>query len=1154
MKEKQKQILLTGITGLLLSILPLLQTQAKDATFYAGNSKLSTGKWVKLRVSETAIYKLTYADIKAMGFEDPSKVSIHGYGGWILNEDFTVNDYTDDLPEVPVWISGGDNRLDAGEFLLFYGKGVVKWTYSTSSRDFQHERNPYSDYGYYFITDNTGAPQIVTKDNSELPVQPTIINTFDDYALHEQDLIHINASGRKLYGETFQSNTSQNFRFNIDGITTDAASARMSFVSVATITNTSVTATINGSSSSFRFSSAVLSSNEQPNGYESNNSWNWTPDGSQVNVNVTYSHAGYKSCLDFISINVKRHLRPYGGYTLFRNKPQAYSSEPYANGIENASENMFVWEVTPNKDIQQMKTEFNTTTQRMTFNAGQMTSSIREYVVIDPSKQFPTPEVMGEVANQDLHAQPQADMIIIAQPIYWESANRLAQKHYELSGLKVNVVLADQVYNEFSSGTPDATAYRRLMKMYYDRGVEDDTAPRYLLLFGDGSHDNRMITGDWPKVNKGSFLLTYQSHDSLSGSGTSYTSDDYFGYLRDARGIGTSGSTIQIGIGRLPVRSELEARNVVNKIINYMENKNSGDWKNRMVFIGGDERTSSDQYLHIRQSDEIAQSIVGKHPEMFAGKIYYNSFKQVSVNGSVRYPAAVEKLNNKLREGVVLLNFLGHGSMASLEKDILTPSYINQMQYAHTPVWYISSCEFGRYDHSVTSGCEFAVLNATSGAVATIASARVVWSNSNAALNKEITKHIFDREENGKLLRLGDAIRKGKNASTADITNKLNYALLGDPAMPLNMPENKVQIDSINGMEASAPGIQFRSEDRVILKGTILKPDGTIDLDFNGTIQTTLADCINELNSYDYYSDGTKTFLYEEYLNMLYKGTANVTAGRFTIQVPIPRDISFMNQAGMLSFYAISSPQKEAKGYFNNFIVGGSVDRDPNVEINAPEIKEIYLNTPGFADGGVVNETPYFLAKVYDSYGINRSGVGLGHGITLSIDNKKQYTYSLNDYYTDSDNGLGVIGFAIPDSLAPGNHTLTFKVWNILNISTTHTLQFVVETGKAPAITDLTVSANPAKTTVEFYLEYDRPETSMEVTLDVFDLAGTPVWSNKETCKSLKGTKTRVATWENLQTNAGERVKPGIYLYRATISSKYGKESTASKKLIVLAQ
>ena len=110
---------------------------------YAAHSVLRTGRWVKISVPRTGIYQLTPELVRQAGFSDLSKVRLYGYGGALQPEQLT-EDYlkaTDDLQEVPTCAVGGRR--------LFYGIGPVTWDSSNN-----RIRNPYSAYGYYFLTES----------------------------------------------------------------------------------------------------------------------------------------------------------------------------------------------------------------------------------------------------------------------------------------------------------------------------------------------------------------------------------------------------------------------------------------------------------------------------------------------------------------------------------------------------------------------------------------------------------------------------------------------------------------------------------------------------------------------------------------------------------------------------------------------------------------------------------------------------------------------------------------------------------------------------------------------------------------------------------------------------------------------------------------
>ena len=68
---------------------------------------------------------------------------------------------------------------------------------------------------------------------------------------------------------------------------------------------------------------------------------------------------------------------------------------------------------------------------------------------------FPTPENMGVIPNQNLHALDSINLLIIvpANGKLTQQAERLAQAHRERDGIRCAVVEADKIYNEFSSGS-----------------------------------------------------------------------------------------------------------------------------------------------------------------------------------------------------------------------------------------------------------------------------------------------------------------------------------------------------------------------------------------------------------------------------------------------------------------------------------------------------------------------------------------------------------------------------------------------------------------------------------------------------------------------------------------------------------------------------
>ena len=155
---------------------------------YTTKSLLSRGTWVKIKVSETGIYRLTYSSLRSMGFSDPSKVRLFGYGGAVLPETRLQN-LTDDLPEQPLW--------HAGSFMLFYAQGPVSW--KRESKNYVHYVNTYSDWGYYFLTDDADGEAAVFSTVDADSIMDSPIDRYPDYAVYDPDEYSWFGSGRRFF-------------------------------------------------------------------------------------------------------------------------------------------------------------------------------------------------------------------------------------------------------------------------------------------------------------------------------------------------------------------------------------------------------------------------------------------------------------------------------------------------------------------------------------------------------------------------------------------------------------------------------------------------------------------------------------------------------------------------------------------------------------------------------------------------------------------------------------------------------------------------------------------------------------------------------------------------------------------------------------------
>jgi hypothetical protein len=363
--------------------------------------------------------------------------------------------------------------------------------------------------------------------------------------------------------------------------------------------------------------------------------------------------------IDWFEFSCRRDLSSSGvRQLLFRDWN---SVAPGMNGqfhIKNANGSQ-VWEVTNPLVPVRMETSVAGTDAVFSNDC----SRLREYVCFNPDSAY-TPIAMGRINNQNLHQLQPADFVIVTDTRFEGEANRLAAYHLQRENIRSIVVTTDEVFNEFSSGTPDPTAIRDFVKMLYDRAGTDTTRrPKYLLLFGDASFDYKdRIAGNT------NLVPAYESVNSLDPLNT-YTSDDFFGFLSDSSDINNN-STINllpIGIGRVPANTVAEAKSYVDKVISYNATSSMGSWRNQMTFVADDE----DFNLHLHDAETITTAAKSTNALFNQDKIYLDAFQQESSSAGARYPAATQAVEDDIYNGTLLFNYTGHGGSRRLAEEII---------------------------------------------------------------------------------------------------------------------------------------------------------------------------------------------------------------------------------------------------------------------------------------------------------------------------------------------------------------------------------------------------------------------------------------------------------------------------------------------------
>ena len=776
--------------------------------------------------------------------------------------------------------------------------------------------------------------------------------------------------------------------------------------------------------------------------------------------------------------------------------------------------------------------------------------------------QFPTAEYVYGITNQNHHADPIADMVIIipTSQKQRQHAERLAEYHRTHDGMTVNIVPADELFNEFSSGTPDATAYRRYMKMLYDRASTPDEAPKYLLLFGDGAWDNRMLSEGWTTLSPDDFLLCFESENSLNDV-SCFVSDDFFCMLDDEEEIQVGGNynnctgKPDVAVGRLPVRNDAEAKLLVDKVIEYGKNPNPGVWQNTVVVMGDDGNNNA----HMIDADNVAKVIAATRPALDVKKIMWDAYKMEKSSTGNSFPDARNLITKYMADGALMMNYSGHGGPNQLSHEtVLKLSDFSGIQSKTMALWVTAACDILPFDGLEDNIGEAAIFNEKGGAIAFYGTTRTVYQLQNSYMNQLFTKFVLS-ESDGKDVSVGEAARMAKASLAGMVTeipagmkysdlsaNKLQYTLLGDPALRLNIPTMAIRVDSVNNSpmdEASL--LTLKAGDKVKVTGSVS------DASFAGTLTAVVQGAEEKVvcRLQNTTSDGAETaFEFLDRTSIIYKGQNAIDGGRFAFEFVVPKDISYNDGEGRIVLFANSGDgQRQING------VSGGVEFNGTGNLPLDSIGPsvfCYLNTPSFANGDKVNATPYFMAEIYDESGINATGTGIGHDMTLVIDGSPAMTYNLNDSFSFDYGSYqsGKVGFAIP-TLATGSHKLMFRSWDVLNNSSEAELSFVVDDKLAPGVYDIAATDNPVRSTTTFIVSHDRAGMPLDVEIEIFDLSGRKVATAK-TNETAQGNTTLVR-WDACSVG-GSAVSTGVYLYRARITTAEGMMTSKAKKLIVL--
>ncbi len=1073
---------------------------------------LATGNWWKVEVQSSGMYRLTTTDIPALQGASIANIGLYGASG----DQLSVNNAstpTTDLQPVAIDIidHNGNGTMDSGDELLFYGEGTGVWRYNATTQRWQFSHHAYAKANYYFLTTQATNPKRIATDAT--PQSDTSLTTYTAVANIDNDLVNIFESGQLWMGEKFSNSTpTRNFTLTLPGTTTRPL-VRYALANVSSATGY-FNISANGLSRTNTISSDMV--------YESTLE-QLSATGSTFTFNITYipgesTGAGY---LDYIELNGTVPLHFGGGQTMVRNNAALGYIVRYTMSGNTAR----VWEVTRSGQEREM----------MVTDGGwsDTAESAKQYVVFDGSS-YLSPSSIETIDNQNLHGLEAVDYVLVCHPTLRTQAERLAALHEIMDGMNTLVVTDVDVYNEFSSGKQDPMAIRALLR--HLKAAYPDNAPKYLLLLGKATYDNRdLLEHGLPTV------VTFESVYSFDGEGRSYSSDDIMGFLDDSD-FGDVWENLDVSIGRLPAKSADEADKMIDKIEGYMmrrdltadEAQGQGDWRNYVALLADDADPSHPGDTAFAHSSEYAADCIKQQfPNINIDRLYADAYHQQSGAIGSYYPDLNNALRQRINYGCLLLNYIGHGSMRYIgtERYIEPSDIANYTNKDRLPLLVTSTCSYGRQDSpEELSGAELFML-ADNGAIGVVSATRMI--SHVQRFNTDVILYSLDTANT-----IGEALRKAKNRTAVPLC----IGLTGDPALKLSVPRNRVVVTAINGREVTE-GVDDTAQvlSRVTVSGEVQGPSGELLTDFDGTVYPIVFD--REMRAHTLANDNPGTEVnFMQQKSMIYKGTESVTGGRFEYSFIVPIDVAYQYAYGKLSHYA-SSGSEDATGSYGRLMFGG-LDENAEVGDARPEIR-LFMGDTNFRDGGLTGSEPTLIALLSDSVGINAVGSGLGHEITAVIDNNPGSLIVLGDLFEPNvgDSRSGTVRYTLP-KMTPGMHTLTLKAWNIWGNSATADISFRVADEDTLTFSKISVYPNPASERAVFHYETNSIAKIASATLQIYSSQGALVATITPAVE--QGSYVVGPVIWNLQ-----GVAPGLYMARMLVTDNDGEVHQSTTKVMV---
>lgn len=1147
------------------------------------NNPLKSGTFYKIKVDKSGVFRITKKFFSDNGINvnsvNPQNFRVYGNGGVLLPE-FNGDSRYNSLQEVAIQMVGEeDGTWNDQDYALFYAQGPTGYNlfgrvgYGNAQRDYRNDRslhvqNIYDDYSYYFISFDQGPGKRITEENT--PITGENFTRFDEYQYINQDKFNLLKLGKVWVDDSFSTEKTVSFKTRTPILATDPVRYRYSVVSFNGSNNT-LQSSINGQNSM-----TITTPSSQGTYYKQNPESTITNiPGNSIDLKLVPSTAANPNgswYFDYAEVLYKQDLSFNGTQMNFR-VFDIYegSGDNYGFTMSNTSATDQIWDVS---DITNVKRKKNASSNTGMYSFGYNANSQdfnNEFVAFKAEEAF-NPQFVSRVENQDLASLQNIDYLVITRADMLGQAQRIADYHKTKSGYNTAVVDVAKIFNEYASGSKDLTGIRDFISdLKNNKG-----GLKYVLILGDASYDFKDKTSGNDNI-----VSAYQSEFSSDYS-SSYVTDDYIVLTNPQTDTNISNNLPTIPIGRLPASNVAEAKLLVDKTLAYynaLPNQSSpfGEWRMKMDFVADDDFDGGAPFHNLVEKSIADNFEVGTvRNEYNIRKLYLDAFPQEVSAGGQRYPQVNQAISNDVGNSLYLFYF-GHGGINGWAQErVLAVDEVKNFNnytsvYSRFPLVSTITCEFTLWDEpKVLSTGEQVIKHPTGGAATMITSSRAIGVSFGRGFTGAFTNALFELNSNNDFNTLGDAHLKAKLAYGAN-SNHLKVNFLGDPAMKLSRPQQKMTIDQI---DSPVPG-KIRALDFVKISGKVLNAGGTIDANYTGRVIVNIFDkklTKTTLNN-DKSGGMTPLLTYKEENGPIVKASGKVVNGNYVVEFYVPKDINYDLGDGRILVYADNFETAKTNAqdvFFNQPYPVGEINPNGLNDSTPPTVK-LFMNNTNFADGGITDQNPNLLACITDDTGINSTGSGVGHDITVILDGQVVNTTVLNDFFAPGE-GNGCVNTALADyqkgnvsypfrNLTPGPHQLTFKVWDINNNSTTATLNFVVkdESENKLVLNRLLNWPNPFTDKTYIHFEHNCDDI-LDVNVQIYTITGKLVrtLTNSVTAEPFREgfrTPRQAIEWDG-KDDFGATVAKGTYIYKVLARSQNQEKCKGSasgvEKLVLL--